>query len=286
MKEIKVQVPAKINLSLDVINKREDGFHNIESIMQAINLYDYLTVKIEETDGIEIELCGNSQEIPYDKMNLVWKAAEKFFEAAKITNCKLTAEIEKHIPVAAGLAGGSADAAAVIFALNTLYDFILDDKQINEICAALGSDVNFCLNGGCAICTSRGEEIFPIPFFESPVSIVKPKNIKIRAKEAFEEYDFQTDIECKYSTRALIPLIVRGYFDEKLIHNDLEMPIIKKYNVLKNIKNFVKDSHMSGSGPIFYTFSKEFDVLFEPEEFTFFENLKTIPDGIKIVKRG
>lgn len=283
MKEIKVQAPAKINLTLDIVNTRPDGYHDLESIMHAISLYDYLTVNVEDCEQIEINLSGNSDEIPYDNTNLVWKAAEKFFEAAEIKGAKLSVYIEKNIPIAAGLAGGSSDGAAALFALNKLYDSILDDNKINELCASLGSDLNFCLRGGCAVCTSRGENVRPIPFLELPVSIVKPKYLKVSTKEAFQEYDFQTDITCKYATRALVPLILRGRFDENLIHNDLEMPMRKKYNHINNMKNFIENSHMSGSGPIYFVLKKEFDVLFEPDEFICIQNLKTISDGVKVV---
>ena len=225
MKEIKVQAPAKINITLDVVNRRDDGFHDLESIMHAISLYDFLTFKLKDSQGISIELSGNSDEIPYDESNLIWKAAKKFFDAAKIENAKLSVYVEKNIPVKAGLAGGS------------------------------------------TICTSRGEEIRPIPFIEKPVSIVKPRYMGISAKEAFQEYDFQDNPECVYSTRKLVPIIVRGGFDESLMHNDLEIPLRKKYNHINNMRKNLKNSLISGSGPICYAFTKEFEVLFDPDEF-------------------
>lgn len=283
MKEIKVQAPAKINLTLDVIGKRQDGFHDLKSIMHSISLYDFLTFKIEDNDELCVELSGTSDEIPYDNSNLVYKAAMKFFEAANIQNAKLSVYIEKNIPVAAGLAGGSTDAAATIFALNKLFDDVLSDGKINEVCASLGSDLNFCLKGGCAICTSRGEKIRPIPYLELPVSVVKPRNLKISAKEAYEEYDFQEEKQCVNSTEELTKLIVCGHFDQNLIHNDLESPILRKYSGANNIKYNLKNSFMSGSGPIFYTFTEELDVLFDPDEFIFAEHLKTIGHGVKIV---
>ena len=89
MKEIRVKTPAKINYTLEILNKRNDGFHNIKSIMQTISLYDYLTLKIEENSGITIIIEGNSKEIPYNEQNLAYKAALKFFETVKITDCKL-----------------------------------------------------------------------------------------------------------------------------------------------------------------------------------------------------
>lgn len=282
MKEIKVQAPAKINLTLDVVGKREDGFHDIKSIMHAINLYDFLTFKLEDDEGLSIELSGNSEEIPYNEHNLVYKAAMKFFEAASIKNTKLYVYIEKNIPVAAGLAGGSTDAAATLYALNKLYENILSDDKISTLCASLGSDLNFCLKGGCAICTSRGEKIRPIPFLELPVSIVKPRNLKISAKEAFDEYDFQEEKKSVNSTKELTNLIVCGHFDKFLLHNDLEQPIINKYSSLNNIKCNLESSVMSGSGPIFYTFTEELEVLFDPDEFIIAEHLRTIGNGVKV----
>ncbi len=284
MKEIKIQAPAKINLTLDVICRRYDGFHDLKSIMHAISLYDYLTFKLEDGEGLSVELSGNSDEIPYDEHNLVYKAAMKFFEAAGVQNAKLYVYIEKNIPVAAGLAGGSTDAAATLYGLNRLYDRVLPKEKINELCASLGSDLNFCLKGGCAICTSRGEEVRPIPFLELPISIVKPKNLKISAREAFEEYDNYENKWYTNSTDALTGLIVCGHFDQSLVHNDLEAPIVQKYPSLANIKCNLENSFMSGSGPVFYTFTDELSVNFEPDEFIFAEHLRTIGHGIKVVR--
>jgi len=282
MKKIKVQAPAKINITLDVTGKRADGFHDLKSIMHAINLYDYLDVQIDEAEGIQIELSGNSDEIPYDEHNLVWKAAEKFLQRANIGNSKISVYLEKNIPVQAGMAGGSTDGAAILYALNKLYDNILSEQQINEICAESGSDLNFCLKGGCAICTSRGEKIRPIPFLEKPVCVVKPREIKISAKEAFQEYDLLQP-ECKNATDKLAPLIVCGGFDESLMHNDLEEAMRNKYSELNNFKCHLPKAIMSGSGAVFYQFTNEFEVDFDKDEFIVIENLKTIGDGVKEV---
>ena len=110
MKQIKIQCPAKVNLTLKVVGKREDGFHNIDSIMQTISLFDYLTISIENSNKTEILLSGNSNEIPYDEKNLVYKAANLFLTQLKNQDYKISIYIEKNIPVAAGLAGGSTDA--------------------------------------------------------------------------------------------------------------------------------------------------------------------------------
>lgn len=284
MKRLKVQAPAKINITLDVLGRREDGYHDLKSIMHAINLYDYLTFQLDEAEGRVFELTGNSDEIPYDEKNLVWKAAEQFLDTIGIRNIKMSVYIKKNIPVQAGLAGGSSDAAATLFALNKMYGNCLPEKKIHKICASLGSDLNFCLKGGCAICTSRGEEIRPVPFLEMPVSVVKPRQLKISAKEAFQEYDFQDNPVHMNATDKLVPLLVRGSFDENLMHNDLEKPLRKKYNHINNMKVNLPKAIMSGSGAIFYQFTPEFPVIFDRDEFIVYENLKTIGDGIKMVR--
>lgn len=153
MNSITVNCPAKINLTLEIVNKREDGFHNIKSIMQTISLYDTLIIKVGEGDG-EILLSGNSSEIPYNEKNLVYRAAELFYRETGINNVRTEIYIDKNIPISAGLAGGSSDAAGTIFGLNELLGHPL--KTIHKLCETLGSDLNVCLEGGSILATSRG----------------------------------------------------------------------------------------------------------------------------------
>ena len=124
LNSVKIQCPAKINLTLKILGKRDDGFHNIDSIMQTISLYDYLTISVESAENTEIILSGTSDEIPYDEKNLVYKAGILFLKAIKTPHkdYKIEVYIEKNIPVAAGLAGGSTDAAGMIYGLNKLFD--------------------------------------------------------------------------------------------------------------------------------------------------------------------
>lgn len=284
MKKIKVKAPAKINLTLEVLNRREDGFHDIRSIMQAVNLYDYLSFETTESDGgLQIELSGNNRKLPYDEHNLIYKAAVKYFEKTGDTDVFLRCYLEKNIPIEAGLAGGSADAAATLFALNKLFDNKLSEGEINQLCSELGSDVNFCYKGGCAICSSRGEKIRPIPFVEAPVSLIKPLDLNISAKEAYKEYDLLERTEYRNYTEELVHLIVRGGFDLNLIHNDLELPLCKKYHYVNNMKKYIKNSFMTGSGPVFYVLKKKFDMVIEPLDFWYAENLHTIGKGVEEV---
>lgn len=281
MKTIKVAAPAKINLTLEVLNKREDGFHNIKSVMQAISLYDYLTFTVADSDKNEIELSGNSLEIPYDKKNLVYKAIEKFLEKANINSKKISVFIEKNIPVEAGLAGGSTDAAATFFALNHLFSNLLSVEQIDELCSVLGSDLNFCLNGGTAICTGRGEKIQKIDTVSLPVSLVKPKSFGISAKEAYQKFAALPESKKQffdYSDR------ISKLFDKKYLFNSLEYAVIDDYCELQEIKAKLHDSMMSGSGPTFFTLNNKLDCNFDLDKFLVIEGLSTVADGIKIIK--
>lgn len=283
MKHIKVKTPAKINLTLEVLNKREDGFHNIQSVMQAVNLYDYLTFDVQNSESLVIELAGNSTEIPYDESNLIYKAAVRFFEKSKINKVKLSIYIEKNIPIAAGLAGGSTNAAGTFFSLNKLFDNILSEKDINELCASLGSDLNFCLYGGCALCTSRGESIERIPYFEQSVSLIKPKKLGISAKEAYINFSKLNDKTNPNNTEKMKNLLLNGKFDKTLIYNSLEKALFSEYEELRIIKNQVENSLMSGSGSTFFVLDSVIKTSLDKENYDVFENLKTINTGVEEV---
>ncbi len=282
MKKLKVKTPAKINLTLEVLNRRSDGFHNIQSIMQTINLYDYLSFEVSEFNGLEVILSGTSDEIPYNEKNLVYKAAIKFLQTAKIDNVRVEIFIEKNIPISAGLAGGSTNAAGTFFALNRLFDNILSKEQIEELCASMGSDLNFCLNGGCMLCTSRGEVTERLPFVEQSVSLVKPKELGVSAKEAYTKFALLEDKTIPDNTSKLVELLNNGCFDKNLIYNNLENALFPDYKVLREIKSKVKGSLMSGSGSTFFVLEPNLNVDFD-ENFDVFENLKTIPIGVEEV---
>lgn len=263
-KSIKIQCPAKINLTLKVLNKRDDGFHNIESIMQTINLFDYLTISIHEAEELKINLSGNSSEIPYDEKNLVYKAAKLFFEKYGKENFLVDIFIEKNIPVAAGLAGGSTDAAGTLYGLNKLLSNPFSHSELHKLCAQLGSDLNFCLEGGRQKATGRGEILEPMEFEEFSVSLIKPENLGISAKEAYT----------KFSAKKAAGLSNKDYV------NDLEWGLINEYLDLRIIKNLYPKSIMSGSGSTYYLINSEFDKM---DGCFIKNNLKAIPYGIKEV---
>lgn len=281
MKQIKVQCPAKINLTLEVLNRREDGFHNIKSIMQTISLYDFLTVKAESGTGIEILLDGNSDKIPYDEKNLVFKAAKAFLERAGINNVKISIFIEKNIPVEAGLAGGSTDGAGTFFALNELFGKPLNKGEIEELCASLGSDLNFCLNGGTAICTGRGENTEKLPSPALNISLIKPLGFGISAKAAYTKFAGLKDKSVPDNTEKLAELLANGGFDGKLLYNSLENAVIGDYSELREIKTALPRAMMSGSGPTFFVLEEKVNQKFA--NMLVIDGLKTTTEGVKAI---
>ena len=152
---VKVKAYAKINLMLDIISTRKDGYHDLFMIMQSINLYD--TVTISETKSKKITITCNIDDIPLDEKNIAYKAADAFFKANKIKNKGINIDIVKRIPHQAGLAGGSADGAAVLVALNELLGTNLSDDELCDIGVKIGADVPFCIKGGTLLAQGIGD---------------------------------------------------------------------------------------------------------------------------------
>lgn len=260
--KIKVKCPAKINLDLKILNRRPDGFHNIESTMQAIDLYDYLTVYAEIAPETTIKLSGNSDEIPYDEKNIVYKAVKEFLNFTQKT-ANIEVFIEKNIPVSAGLAGGSTDGAGVILALNEIFGRPLNESKMHEICAKLGSDLNFCFVGGCKKATSRGEILENAEFVKRNISLIKPINLGISAKEAYT----------KFADKEKTP-------ERDNFVNDLEWAIIGDYEELKTIKRLYPNAIMTGSGSTFYIFDTQIASL---NGYWVKNSLSTITKGCEVI---
>lgn len=163
MRAIKERANAKINLFLDVISRREDGFHDIKTVMHSISLADEVTViyKPSAKTNIRISLKGN-RFLPVDEKNLAYKAAKLFLDSAKIT-ADIEIRLEKRIPVAAGLAGGSSDAAATLRAMNKIFGRLFGERALYRMAEILGSDVPYCLYGKTALCEGRGEILTKLP---------------------------------------------------------------------------------------------------------------------------
>lgn len=268
MKSISIQCPAKINMTLKVVGKRDDGFHNIESIMQTIDLYDYLYISMIQSDRTKISLRGNSDTIPYDKTNLVYKAAKLYLDANGLKNFEFDINIEKHIPVSAGLAGGSTDAAGTLYALNKFFDNRMSQDELLNLCAQLGSDLNFCLIGGRALTKGRGEIIEPKEHREININLIKPLDIGISAREAYTSFAEKTELEGD------------NRFNRRDYVNDLEWAIIDKYPTLQQIKKQYKTAVMTGSGSTYFSTKEEF---IPAEDFWVENGHKTIPYGVRMI---
>jgi len=281
MKEIRIKCPAKLNLTLEIVNKREDGFHNINSIMQLISLYDYLHISVCEAENTSIELSGNSDEIPYNEKNLVYKAADLFLTKTGLKNYSIKINIEKNIPIAAGLAGGSTDGAGTILGLNTLFDNILSKEEMHSLCATLGSDLNVCLEGGCLLATMRGEKVEKLPFVPNPVTLIKPKNLGISAKEAYTKYAAKTEKPKYHNTEKMIEALKNGNDIRKFLYNDLEYAVFDDYEELQTIKSKLPNAIMSGSGSTYFILEDLKNLDFS-DDFQVFEGLKFIPNGCEI----
>jgi 4-diphosphocytidyl-2-C-methyl-D-erythritol kinase len=268
MKTIKVKTPAKINLTLEILNKREDGYHNIQSIMQAVNLYDILTITVDDIQEENIiEISGNNPLIPYDSSNLAYKSVDRYLNRAGITNKKIDICIEKHIPVAAGLAGGSSNAAGVLFGLNMIFDDLLEMSVLDELAAQMGSDINFCLHGGTQLTTSRGEILQKIPTPAMNIIIVKPDDLCISTKEAYTKFS-----ELEYKPEARNPDVMINAIKENniekialLLNNHLEEAVLDNYPQVLDAKDKLiakgcLNAVMSGSGPsVFGIYTEQID---------------------------
>ena len=187
MKEIEVKAWAKLNLSLDVLGRLGNGYHEMKMVMQTCSLHDDVRIELTGEDGVTVE--SNFGFLPRDGSNIAVKAASAFFDAAGMRGQGARITLRKRIPVGAGLGGGSADAAAVLRGLNTLCQTRLDAGTLETIGAALGSDVPFCVRGGTALAVGRGEKLLPAP--EMPacgIVICKPR-FSIRTPELFSMID-------------------------------------------------------------------------------------------------
>lgn len=256
--KIKIKTPAKINLNLKVHRVGENGFHPINSIMQSVNLFDYLTIELLE-NSTNISVSGNRPQLPYDEKNIAHKAAKLYFETLN-KNFGVKIYIEKNIPISAGLAGGSTNAAGVIYGLNKLLDEPFPLEILHQMCAKLGSDLNFCLVGGKCRCLGRGEIIQQMEFEDLNLTLIKPKNLGISAKEAYQRFD-----ELKVPSN---------------LPNDLEFALLPHYNELSALRNM--GFQMSGSGPTFFILEEKLpdDLIKNKRDYEIFEGLKAIPYGV------
>nr|WP_302647024.1 4-(cytidine 5'-diphospho)-2-C-methyl-D-erythritol kinase [uncultured Clostridium sp.] len=253
---MKIKAYGKVNISLDVVGKREDGYHLLSMIMQNIDLYDEIEVEKQEC-GIILE-CNKSY-VPVDNRNLAYKAAEIFKERYDIVD-GVKINIEKNIPVSAGLAGGSTDAAAVLKVMNKLFNVNATEEELMELSLKLGADIPYCIHGGTALCEGIGEIITPIkPFRDKIVVLVKPA-FGVSTKEVYKNFNLEK-VKQHPKTAEIINAIENDdlNFVASNMKNLLENVTLRKHKILIKIKEEMNacgaiNSMMSGSGPTVFAF--------------------------------
>ena len=247
---------AKVNITLDVVGKREDGYHLLKMIMQNIDIYDVITIEKIECG---IEITCNKPYVPTDERNLAYKAAKLFKDTFNITS-GVSINIKKNIPVAAGLAGGSTDCAAVLKIMNKLFQVNADNEKLMELGVKLGADVPYCINGGTALCEGIGEILTPLkPFKNHIIVLVKPP-FGVSTKDVYKNFDLgrvknhpETDKVITYMNEDNL------YEVAKNMKNLLENVTLKKHKVISSIKSEMESlgaikAMMSGSGPTVFAF--------------------------------
>ncbi len=252
MNSITVNAYAKINLGLDVLRKRPDGYHDVSMIMQSLDLHD--TIAITRSETRDIALATNLSYLPSNQDNLIYKAAALFLDTLGIQE-GLTINLEKNIPVAAGLAGGSSDAAATLMGLNHLYHAGLPIEELKLLGVKLGADVPYCIMLGTALSEGIGEVLTPLAHMPScSILLVKP-DISVSTKYVYENLRLNASV-IHPDIASMKEALTRGdlYSLAKTMDNILQTVTVKEYPIISDIKDKMKElgaltALMSGSGP-------------------------------------
>ena len=248
-RSLRLRAFAKINLSLQVLGRRPDNYHELRTIFQTISLYD--TLKLTFVPKEEILLEVNGPELPAGPTNLVWRAIDAMRNEMKL-NLGVHAKLEKRIPVARGLGGGSSDAAAALIGVMRLAKKAVPLERLMEIAASLGADVPFFLFGGRALAVNRGDEIYPLPdTAKRSIVVVSARDIGVSTKEAYQW------LSAELTKRAEPPKIwgfcALCWSRQEGLANDFEQPVFSRHPHLKQIRDGLlergaADAALAGSG--------------------------------------
>ena len=253
---MEIKAYAKINIALDIVGKREDGYHLLRMIMQSIDLYDIIEIN-KINSGINLK-C-NKHYVPTDERNLAYKAAKMFMETYSIES-GVEIELIKHIPVSAGLAGGSTDAAGVLKLMNKMFNINASEEELKVLGLKLGADIPYCISGGTALCEGVGEKITQLKGFKDKILVLIKPPFGVSTKEVYKSFDL-TKVIFHPRIEALIEAMGNDdiYFVANNMKNLLENVTLRRHRVLMNIKEEVKiegsiGTMMSGSGPTVFAF--------------------------------
>lgn len=252
MNSIKLKARAKINLGLDVLGKREDGYHEVRMVMQTIGIYDRIIIKKTNEPGIRI--VTNLSFLPVNENNLVYKAAKLLMDEFGITE-GVNIDLKKFIPVAAGMAGGSSDAASVLYGVNRMFKLGLTVEELMERGVTIGADVPYCIMRGTALAEGIGEKLSKLPPMPKCHIVIAKPPINVSTKLVYENLDMKG-----VDRHPEIDRIIRAIEEDDIyavaenIGNVLENVTIPLYPVIEKIKNDMKangalNAMMSGSGP-------------------------------------
>lgn len=249
---MRLRAMAKINLGLDVIGKREDGYHEVRMIMQTIKMYDMLEIRRKSSPGISLSV--NLPYVPCDERNLVYRSAKLLMDEFGVKE-GLTMKLAKTIPVAAGMAGGSSDAAAAFVGVNRLFRLGLSRKELMERAVQIGADVPYCIMRGTALAEGIGEKLTELPPLPDCYILIGKPAVNVSTKTAYENLNLE-----KIGKRPDIDGMIRDIRNQDLytmtekMENVFEPGIVEKYPVIGEIRDFMTKrgaikAMMSGSGP-------------------------------------
>lgn len=252
MKRLELKALGKINLGLDVLGRRENGYHDVRMVMQTVYLYDQITMKKTKTPGIRIET--NLFYLPVNENNLAYRAAQLLVDEFHLEEGVHIA-LEKHIPVAAGMAGGSSNAAAVLYGMNRMFSLGLSEQELMDRGVTLGADVPYCIMRGTVLAEGIGEKLTPLaPMPRCYVLLAKPP-ISVSTKRVYEKLDSH-EITDHPDIDGILAGLERGSLKDTVscMGNVLERVTIEEYPVIERIKTMMKEegalnAMMSGSGP-------------------------------------
>ncbi|WP_286082433.1 4-(cytidine 5'-diphospho)-2-C-methyl-D-erythritol kinase [Parablautia intestinalis] len=256
MNQVTRKAYAKINLGLDVLRRRPDGYHEVKMVMQTVGIFDTLTFrKGQGKEGLpDISLSVDSKELPCDKGNLIYRAAELIMETYGVKE-SVDITLKKNIPIAAGMAGGSSDAAAVFHGLNKLFGLSMSLQDMQKLGVKIGADVPYCIMGGTALSEGIGEILTPVAAPPSASLLIAKPDINVSTKFVYENLHADT-LKEHPDIDGMVKALQEGSLEgiTGRMGNVLETVTIKKYPVIRQIKdimiaNGAENALMSGSGP-------------------------------------
>lgn len=260
MEKILIEAMGKVNLGLDVLRRREDGYHEVRMVMQTVDLCDDLLFERTKKPGIEIET--DREGIPVDGRNLVYKAADLLMKRFAVTD-GLRVKLRKRIPIAAGMAGGSTDAAAAFVAVNELFELGLGKRELMELAVQVGADVPYCILGGTALAEGIGERLTGLPDAPECTLLIARPDIAVSTKFVYENLHLDT-LERHPDIDGMLKAVYEQDLDAMAarLGNVLESVTVREYPVIEKLKHWMKENGavnalMSGSGPTVFGIYRE-----------------------------